>query len=66
MTLNFMLCLFQHVIDLSIAGVQAPLGFWDPAGLSADGDAKEFGGGSYRFKLLTSVGFRLQVTSQFE
>ena len=29
---------------LSIAGVQAPLGFWDPAGLSADGDAKEFGG----------------------
>jgi len=23
-------------------GVQAPLGFWDPAGLSADGDAKEF------------------------
>ena len=45
MTLNFMLCLFQHVIDLPIAGVQAPLGFWDPAGLSADGDAKEFGGG---------------------
>ena len=23
-------------------GVQAPLGFWDPAGLSSDGDAKEF------------------------
>lgn len=23
------------------AGVQAPLGFWDPAGLSADGDARE-------------------------
>ena len=23
-------------------GVQPPLGFWDPAGLSADGDAREF------------------------
>ncbi|CAK8995608.1 unnamed protein product [Durusdinium trenchii] len=23
-------------------GVQAPLGFWDPAGLSSDGDAREF------------------------
>eukprot|EP00434_Breviolum_minutum_P018425 symbB.v1.2.016257.t2/scaffold1233.1/size237523/19 len=23
-------------------GVQPPLGFWDPAGLSSDGDAKEF------------------------
>ena len=31
------LCAFENEL-----GVQAPLGFWDPAGLSSDGDAKEF------------------------
>ena len=25
-----------------VAGVQAPLGYWDPAGLASDGDAREF------------------------